>query len=93
MRAQVVDVGLRCAVDRLVAEELDETLHTDAEEFGQLLGIEVRVQVGVFLLEPQVNQGQQLTVVLKVGIALPLDILLHQCPCHIGTAAQLHIHL
>ena len=30
-RAQVVDVGLRRAVDRLVAEELDKAVHADAK--------------------------------------------------------------
>ena len=91
--AQVVDVSLRRAVDRLVAEELDKALLTDAEEFSQLLGVEVGVQMRALLFESQVDQGQQLTIVLQVGITLPLDILLHQSPCHFETAEQLHIHL
>ena len=91
--SQVVDIGLRCTVDGLVAEKPVETILTDADEFGQLLGVEVGIQVGTFLFESQVDQGQQLAVVPQIGIALPLDILLHQCPCYFETAVQLHIHL
>ena len=53
-RAQVVDVGLRCTVDRLVAEEPRETFLTDAKEFSQLPAVEVGVQVVALLFELQV---------------------------------------
>ena len=89
--AEVVDIGIGGAVDGLAAEEAQQALMAHAEQAGQFVAVEIRVPIGTILFHAQFDEGHQLSVILQVGIALPVDVFRQDFAGHLHPSAQFRV--